>query len=254
MVRIRGARRLTAICSMASLGWKLLGPSSHTYPLPSMLVMLPPTRSRASVTRKLLTPCLAASAWPATRPDRPPPTMTTSTTPLGEAAEPAAWAHTRTAARLLLRGLCCTQPCTGEGCAICRLSGAKAADGRCTAWATTVWARRCWPRAADCRACCFCSCILLKRVRLGGRASRGKADPAGETSAKGAAAARPGALLDAGASCRGVKGRARNGRGRNLPFPPARRRRAGQRLVGRARCGAAPVAVHSPRGSAAAPG
>lgn len=43
----------TAALSMASLGWKLLGPSSHRYPSPETEVMLPPTRSRASVTRKL---------------------------------------------------------------------------------------------------------------------------------------------------------------------------------------------------------
>jgi hypothetical protein len=45
-----------------------------------MEVMLPPTRSLASVTRKLptLSLYLDASAWAVTRPEMPPPTITTS--------------------------------------------------------------------------------------------------------------------------------------------------------------------------------
>lgn len=44
---------LTAALSMESLGWKLLGPSSHRYSASLQEVMLPPTRSLASVTSNL---------------------------------------------------------------------------------------------------------------------------------------------------------------------------------------------------------
>ena len=56
-------RGRTAILRKASLGWQLFGPSSQMYPSPDMLVMLPPTRSLASVTRTLP----ALSAWVAVR-------------------------------------------------------------------------------------------------------------------------------------------------------------------------------------------
>ena len=46
----------TAALSIESFGWKLLGPSSHRYPSRCIDVILPPTRSLPSVTRKL-PPC-----------------------------------------------------------------------------------------------------------------------------------------------------------------------------------------------------
>mmetsp|Transcript_31924 Transcript_31924/g.70962 ORF Transcript_31924/g.70962 Transcript_31924/m.70962 type:complete len:210 (+) Transcript_31924:1748-2377(+) len=70
----------TAICSMASLGWKLLGPSSQMKPSASSEVMFPPTLSLASVTKKLDMPCFAARACAVTRPEMPPPTITASYT------------------------------------------------------------------------------------------------------------------------------------------------------------------------------
>lgn len=58
--------RLTAACRMKSLGWKELGPSSHSVPSASLetVVTLPPTRSRASVTSTRLAspPCCVTSA------------------------------------------------------------------------------------------------------------------------------------------------------------------------------------------------
>ncbi len=55
--------RHTAAFSIASLGWKELGPSSHRYPSSLLqLVRLPPTRSRPSVSRQLTPGCSAANA------------------------------------------------------------------------------------------------------------------------------------------------------------------------------------------------
>jgi hypothetical protein len=54
----------TAACRMKSLGWKELGPSSHSSPSSSFatVVMLPPTRSRPSVTNTFCSPCCVVSA------------------------------------------------------------------------------------------------------------------------------------------------------------------------------------------------
>lgn len=47
-------KRRTAALSMASFGWKLLGPSSHWKPFPSLtVVILPPTLSLPSVRMNL---------------------------------------------------------------------------------------------------------------------------------------------------------------------------------------------------------
>ena len=60
MMEIWWEIRFTAAANIESLGWKLLGPSSHKNPSPCTVVMLPPTLSLASVTSTFPTtdPCL----------------------------------------------------------------------------------------------------------------------------------------------------------------------------------------------------
>ena len=63
---------------MASPGWYELGPSSQMYPFSLREVMLPPTRSRASVT-SMRTPGEERPRVKAVdRPETPAPTMTVS--------------------------------------------------------------------------------------------------------------------------------------------------------------------------------
>ena len=70
----------TAASSTLSLGWNELGPSSHRYFPSEHDVMLPPTRSRASVTRTdwTLSLCFVSNARAVTRPEIPAPTITAS--------------------------------------------------------------------------------------------------------------------------------------------------------------------------------
>lgn len=90
--KTRGQWKHTAMESTGSDGWKLLGPSSHKYPSLSTVVIFPPTRPRASVTRTSPTAleCLVISAWAVHSPLIPPPTTTQSTEIL-PAGSPAPW-------------------------------------------------------------------------------------------------------------------------------------------------------------------
>ena len=71
-----------------TFGWNEFGPSSQTYPRSSDRdVMLPPTRSRPSVTTSDVNAslCSVSSACAAHSPETPPPTITTSTDSLDAA-------------------------------------------------------------------------------------------------------------------------------------------------------------------------
>eukprot|EP00971_Amphidinium_carterae_P131431 2603210-Amphidinium_carterae.1 len=69
-----------AVLRIGSPGWKELGPSSHKRPFADFVVMLPPTRSLASVMSMLASGASFFIWMAADKPETPLPTTTQSKT------------------------------------------------------------------------------------------------------------------------------------------------------------------------------